>query len=108
MKFLFLFMDGVGLSADDPEINPLAKASMPYLEGLLDGHRLLAGVPPLETERATLLSLDTTLGVAGMPQSATGQATLLTGKNVPENRNMGITPNRNMAASPWGSLSFAV
>jgi len=75
MKFLFLFLDGVGLSDDDPESNPFAKASMPYLERLLDGHKLLADVPPVETKRATLLALDTALNVEGMPQSATGQAT---------------------------------
>jgi 2,3-bisphosphoglycerate-independent phosphoglycerate mutase len=99
MKFLFLFLDGVGLNSDDPEINPLAKASMPHLEGLLDGHRLVAGVPPVETERATLLALDTTLGVEGMPQSATGQATLLTGKNVPKivGEHYGPKPNPEVA-----------
>ena len=53
MKFLFLFMDGVGLNGNNPNINPLAKASMPNLEALLDGHKLLAGVPPLETTRAS-------------------------------------------------------
>lgn len=83
MNFLFLFLDGVGLGADDPAVNPLAKAAMPNLQALLGGHRLVEGVAPQETERATLLSLDATLGVEGMPQSATGQAALLTGRNVP-------------------------
>ena len=92
-------MDGVGLNANDPENNPLAKANMPYLEGLLDGHKLLADVPPLETARATLLALDTTLGVAGMPQSATGQAALVTGMNVPEivGEHYGPKPNPPVA-----------
>jgi 2,3-bisphosphoglycerate-independent phosphoglycerate mutase len=99
MKFLFLFLDGVGLGADDPEINPLAAAPMPHLEDLLDGHRLVAGVPPLETARATLASLDATLGVEGIPQSATGQATLLTGKNVPKivGEHYGPKPNPQVA-----------
>jgi 2,3-bisphosphoglycerate-independent phosphoglycerate mutase len=99
MKFLFLFLDGVGLNADDPEINPLAKASMPYLESLLNGQRLVADVPPVEAERASLLALDTTLDVEGMPQSATGQATLLTGKNVPKivGEHYGPKPNPQVA-----------
>jgi len=90
MTFLFLFLDGVGLGADNPEINPFALASMPNLRGLLGGRRMVFealrdGYPyfRIETERATLLPLDASLGVPGLPQSASGQATLLTGVNVP-------------------------
>ncbi|MGD8455033.1 MAG: hypothetical protein PVF83_01520 [Anaerolineales bacterium] len=99
MRFLFLFMDGVGLNVDDPAINPLAAACMPSLEELLGEKRLLSGVPPLETARATLVSLDANLGVEGMPQSATGQATLLTGKNVPKivGEHYGPKPNPAVA-----------
>lgn len=84
MRFLFLFMDGVGLGPDDPETNPLAAAEMPHLSGLLDGERLLARAAPLETARASLLGIDPNMGVDGLPQSASGQASLLTGKNVPQ------------------------
>ncbi|RPI27372.1 MAG: hypothetical protein EHM70_17920 [Chloroflexota bacterium] len=83
MKFLFLFLDGVGLGAGDPQINPFSTAEMPYLQSLAGGSRLLAGSAPLETARLTLLALDANLGVSGLPQSATGQATLLTGANIP-------------------------
>lgn len=83
MHLLFLFLDGVGLGPDDPAVNPLAAAAMPNLTGLLDGRRLTAGVAPLDTARASLRALDACLGVEGLPQSATGQATLLTGRNVP-------------------------
>jgi hypothetical protein len=82
MKFLFLFMDGIGFGENNAESNPFAAAKMPMLESLLSGKRLVAGAAPLETEQATLLALDAGLGVDGLPQSATGQATLLTGKNV--------------------------
>ncbi len=84
MKFLFLFMDGIGLHTADPAYNPLAKAAMPNLQTLLDGQQLVAGVAPLETDGASLLALDANLGVERLPQSATGQATLLTGVNVPQ------------------------
>lgn len=92
---LVLFMDGVGLGADDPEQNPFAVASMPNLMRALDGRRLVADSAPFEGELATLLSLDACLGVAGTPQSATGQAALLTGKNVPAilGRHYGPKPN---------------
>ncbi|MEN8240406.1 MAG: metalloenzyme domain-containing protein [Chloroflexota bacterium] len=83
IKFLFLFMDGVGLGKKDPASNPFVKAKMPQLNALLDGRRLVASSAPLKTERASLLAIDPNLGVSGLPQSATGQAALLTGINVP-------------------------
>ncbi len=99
MKFLFLFLDGIGLNVDDSKVNPLAKAKMPNLRKLLGGNCLVEGAAPLETERATLLALDPNLGVEGMPQSATGQATLLTGKNVPQmvGEHYGPKPNPPVA-----------
>ncbi|MBT3240381.1 MAG: hypothetical protein HON98_10340 [Chloroflexi bacterium] len=96
MNFLFLFMDGIGLGEDDSEINPFSFAKMPHLSKLLDGNKIVMGVAPLETDRATLLSLDASLGVEGRPQSASGQATLLTGKNVPKiiGEHFGPKPNQ--------------
>jgi 2,3-bisphosphoglycerate-independent phosphoglycerate mutase len=91
MKLLFIFLDGVGLGEDNPEINPLAGRSMPHLEEILQGHKLVAdgnfpGIAEesclVNTERASLLALDACLGIKGLPQSASGQASLLTGKNV--------------------------
>ncbi len=100
MRFLFLFMDGIGFGANDSETNPFAKAHMPSLQALVGGHRLVKGVAPLETERATLLELDATLGLPGLPQSATGQAALVTGKNVPQlvGEHYGPKPNKAVAS----------
>jgi len=78
-----MFLDGVGLGADDPLTNPFAGAEMPNLQNLLGGSKLLAATAPFESETASLLALDASLGVSGLPQSATGQAVLLTGRNVP-------------------------
>ncbi len=83
MRVLFLFLDGVGLGPDDPGVNPLARAPMPNLRGLLGGSSLVAGSVPRESRRASVVALDACLGVPGMPQSASGQAALLTGLNVP-------------------------
>ena len=82
-RLLVLFLDGVGLGEDDPQKNPLAAASMPSLLGLLDGRRLVRSAAPFEGASATLLAVDACLGVDGWPQSATGQAAILTGRNVP-------------------------
>jgi 2,3-bisphosphoglycerate-independent phosphoglycerate mutase len=83
MTVLFIFLDGVGLGTDNPFINPFVRAEMPNLQKLLGGQRLLASTAPFNDERASLYALDASLGVPGLPQSATGQAVLLTGRNVP-------------------------
>jgi hypothetical protein len=100
MKILFIFLDGVGLGADDPLINPFARAEMPNLQELLGGQKLLASTAPFTGERASLYALDASLGVAGLPQSATGQAVLLTGRNVPAEigYHYGPKPDRATAA----------
>ncbi len=92
---LFLFVDGVGLGTNDPEINPLVAADMPNLHSLLDGQPLIANSIPFEGEFATILAVDASMGVTGLPQSASGQASLLTGLNVPQaiGRHYGPKPN---------------
>lgn len=76
------FMDGVGLGGDDPEINPFVSADMPALTRLFGPGWYLADAGPLVTAKASLVQTDATLGVAGRPQSATGQATILSGRNI--------------------------
>ncbi len=109
MRLLFIFLDGVGLGANDPQVNPLARASMPYLENLLGGHKLLAGVAPLVKQRASLYALDAGLGVPGLPQSATGQAVLLTGANIPAQigEHYGPKPNPPIAAALHNGTLFS-
>ncbi len=97
LKLLFLFLDGVGLGDDDAAKNPFAATPMPHLEKLLGGRRMLelASEEIIQTETATLLSLDACLGVDGRPQSASGQATLLTGINVPKKIGQHYGPKPN-------------
>jgi len=100
MRVLFIFLDGIGLGANDPAINPLARAKMPNLNTLLEGRSLLEGSAPFVGERATLLAIDPNVGVDGLPQSATGQAMLLTGVNVSAEvgYHYGPKPNPEVAA----------
>ena len=63
---LFVFVDGLGLGSDDPAGNPLA-----------DHKRF----PALSRLLAKSIPLDASMGAPGLPQSATGQAALLTGLN---------------------------
>ena len=39
---LALFLDGIGLGADDPRVNPFAVADLPTLHSLSNGKRWLA------------------------------------------------------------------
>lgn len=84
VSIFFIFLDGVGLGSPDPKINPLARANLPHLADLLEGRRLLSGAEPFTGPQASFRSVDATLGVDGVPESATGQAALLTGVNVPQ------------------------
>jgi len=78
------FMDGVGLGAADPAENPFAAARLPHLTALLGAEWFVTGRGPVAAARATLIPTDATLGLPGRPQSATGQAALLTGLNAPQ------------------------
>jgi 2,3-bisphosphoglycerate-independent phosphoglycerate mutase len=80
---LLIFLDGIGLGDDDPATNPFAVAHTPTLHALSNGQRWLRSTPRVESERAVFIPTDPRLGVPGRPQSATGQAAILTGRNVP-------------------------
>ncbi len=99
MHILFLFLDGIGLGRNDPNTNPFARANMPTLQSLLGGYRLVERVAPLHNLRASLLGLDACLNVPGVPQSATGQAVLLTGRNVAAEIGCHFGPWPNQAIS---------
>jgi hypothetical protein len=100
MRVLFIFLDGIGLGENNPETNPFARAQMPNLNQLLDGRSLLKEAAPFHGERASLVAVDPAVGVKGLPQSATGQAILLTGINIPAELgyHYGPKPNPEVAA----------
>jgi len=96
-RALLLFVDGIGLAPASAD-NPWATVPMPALAGLLGG--------PLTSERVgagegwRLAPLDATLGVEGLPQSATGQTALFTGENAPAalGRHVAALPGPRLAA----------
>ena len=67
MKVIFLFIDGVGIR-DAAADNPVNPEVCPTLCRLIERHSK---------------PIDACLGVEGLPQSATGQATMFTGVNCP-------------------------
>jgi len=99
-RILFIFLDGVGLGSADAEHNPFITAELPTLQQLLNGQRPLAETPATESARAWFIPTDASLGVEGPPQSATGQATILTGLDVPQlvGGHWGPKPNEAIAA----------
>jgi hypothetical protein len=120
MKILFLFLDGVGLGRNDPNRNPFTIAPMRHLTELLEGGKLIltpnhtssedGHEPLLNTSRASLYPLDACLDVEGLPQSATGQATLITGRNVPDElgKHYGPKPNSEVAANLKNGTVFSI
>ncbi len=83
MRVLMLFLDGVGIGKKDPEVNPFFRARLPALRSLFDGELPSHHRRRFSNRRATLIPLDATLGVQGLPQSGTGQTALFTGVNAP-------------------------
>ncbi|MBN1196970.1 MAG: alkaline phosphatase family protein [Candidatus Aminicenantes bacterium] len=73
-RFIFLFFDGVGLNPDH-RANPFAAANCRFLPFHQPAPTLPDGTP--------VIPIDALLGVEGIPQSASGQATLYTGINIP-------------------------
>ncbi|HNW60297.1 MAG TPA: peptidase [bacterium] len=73
---LLVFVDGLGIGRHDPESNPCCRPGLRLL------HQCEETPFPHPLAPAGLaLGLDANLGVAGLPQSATGQTALLTGIN---------------------------
>ncbi|MCL4832271.1 MAG: hypothetical protein KJZ86_07505, partial [Caldilineaceae bacterium] len=97
-RVLFLFLDGVGLGSDDPAINPLARAALPTLRGLIGGRPLTGSTGRYSNGLAHLLPTDAQMGISGRPQSATGQTAILTGVNAPARlgEHYGPKPNQRV------------
>lgn len=90
-RVLLIFIDGIGLGPSDSRCNPLARFSPSVLNCYSDR------LGPLPCN-GTCIPVDTCLGVAGIPQSATGQATLFTGLNAAEflGRHLSGFPNQEL------------
>jgi hypothetical protein len=93
-RVVFVFLDGVGLGPATAD-NPFAGLSLPHFERLAGGQRWTADAAPLAEAGHLFRPIDATLGVEGLPQSGTGQATLFTGVNcaVTAGRHFGPYPH---------------
>ncbi len=82
-RILFLFLDGIGLDREGPN-NPLAAFDGTAVSRLANGQRWVRPLKHRSGSRHLVRPLDATLGIDGLPQSGTGQASLLTGLNCAE------------------------
>lgn len=100
MRLLMIFIDGLGIGRADHSANPLIMARMPFLRGLFSGNPLTAAAIKDGIPRADFICLpvDATLGVPGLPQSATGQTAIFTGVNAAQ------TAGRHINGFPTGAL----
>ncbi len=73
---LLFFIDGLGIGVEDPEINPCCHPSLRLFRHCRTGE-----FPHPVDSKGLVMGLDANLGVEGLPQSATGQTSLLTGVN---------------------------
>lgn len=73
-RVLLVFVDGIGIAPATGPANPFARVALEILAPLVD--------PCAPLPRAGRVAVtDATLGVPGLPQSATGQTAILTGRN---------------------------
>ncbi len=99
------FMDGVGMGGRDTAVNPFVSARLPNMTKLLGREDWYvyedngAEKGRISSSRATLIPTDANLDMPGRPQSATGQAAILTGRNAPKlvGEHYGPKPNQAVA-----------
>lgn len=80
MRVIFLFIDGVGLGKEH-EANPFFNHPWNEFTFMSGGQPFTEQADDIRKEKHLFTTLDATLGVEGLPQSGTGQATLFSGEN---------------------------
>lgn len=98
MRVLFLFLDGVGLGDRLPATNPLV-GNTPWLSQQLSGD-LTKELPEITNEKLIFRHTNALLNTPGLPHSATGQASIVTGRNASElmGRHYGPWPGPTLQA----------
>ncbi|MFZ4814324.1 MAG: hypothetical protein ACOYL5_07305 [Phototrophicaceae bacterium] len=96
-RVLVIFIDGIGIGEDIPARNPFSSADMSTLTALTNGKRWVQGIGRQDSARATFIPTDPRMGIPGRPQSGTGQATIISGKNVPALVGEHYGPKPNLA-----------
>ncbi|MDR8391315.1 alkaline phosphatase family protein [Aliifodinibius sp. S!AR15-10] len=80
MAIIFLFIDGVGLG-EEGRNNPFTRQQYAGFEAMCRGQSFSGRAENVAENYHLFKGIDATLGIEGLPQSGTGQATLFTGEN---------------------------
>jgi len=94
MSILFLFVDGIGIGRYD-DYNPFTAYDWPGLLKLTNQQKLSSSAEFFSSNSHVFKPIDANLGVGGLPQSGTGQATLFSGQNASKliNKHFGPYPH---------------
>lgn len=95
---LFLFIDGIGLGPDRSS-NPLA-APGPHWAHLSQHVGWTSATPQVDALTHVFRPIDATLGVEGLPQSGTGQASLFSGVNCAQRAGRHFGPFPHSSSKP--------
>jgi 2,3-bisphosphoglycerate-independent phosphoglycerate mutase len=98
MSVYLIFWDGVGFGRKDPESNPFFFAPLPALKTLCGDELFTLRRRRTATRLASVTPVNATLGVAGLPQSGTGQTAMFTGVNAPK------IAGRHFGPHPYSTL----
>lgn len=92
-RIVFVFIDGIGIGKRDPQTNPFA-----HPEAGLFAHFLDDAFPKQIASAGYAVAVDANLGTPGLPQSATGQTAIFTGKNASSllGRHLNAFPNQRL------------
>ncbi|HRF95991.1 MAG TPA: hypothetical protein PLZ51_12380, partial [Aggregatilineales bacterium] len=80
-----------------PATNPFSAGDFPTLHTLTNGLRWTRDIGIQSTPRSLFIPTDAQMGVTGLPQSGTGQATIVTGRNIPQLIGEHYGPKPNIA-----------
>lgn len=98
LNVIMIFLDGVGIGKKDGSVNPFFSTKLRTLEKILGGTLPSLKDSYRRTRNASLVPVNATLGMAGLPQSGTGQTTLLTGINAAQ------TIGKHFGPYPYSTL----
>lgn len=81
---LLIFLDGIGIGENNPDINPFFKHPFKTFNGIFGSTPSLKEQYLSYKNEVFLFPSDALMGVDGLPQSGTGQASIFCGINAPE------------------------
>lgn len=79
-QVMMIFVDGLGIGKNNPEINPLVRFKLNFINSFFGGFPTLRN-SRIEKKYFSIRPINATMGVEGLPQSGTGQTAIFCGFN---------------------------